>query len=311
MVRLFFLFYILMAWTSAAAAPEVHARLVPERVKLGEPATLEIEVKHTAQQRYELKTPADLGDFAVLSQERQRATDTSTTFKVKLAAFQLGALDVPTWQLEATGPDGTIETAAVPATTLTVDSTLPPDTEQQGENLYDTHPPEEVLIRSWRLLYGVLAVLALAALGYALSRYLARPKKVAPAAPKAQTPLNVRTVQALEALASENLPASGQFRAYYFRLSEILRGYLGELYHFDALECTTPELLSALHSRTTPGLPMKELVAFAHASDYVRYAKELPSPEDCKAHLDFAHTLVTATWGALPPAVAAPPRTSP
>ena len=62
---------------------------------------------------------------------------------------------------------------------------------------------------------------------------------------------------------------------FYFRLSEIVRGYLGERYGFEALECTSPELLAraaqAAHARAPAdgarcaSSPSRDLVKFAKA----------------------------------------------
>jgi hypothetical protein len=287
------------------AAPfQLRARVMPEKVKLGEPFTLEVVISHHPAQRYELKTPGDLGDFEYLGQERKRvdgADQSTTTLLVKLSAFQLGTLDTPALELEVSAPEG-IVTLPVPRAKIEVVSTLPPDSEKKGENLYDVKPPEELAIRSWRLLYVLAALLAAAALAYGVLRYLRRPKPVVPAYVPPPEPLEVRTIKALDALAAEGLPMKRQFKPYYFRLSEIVRGYLGELYGFEALESTTPELLVALHNRHTPGLPLKEVVAFAESSDFVRYAKQEPSVEDCKLHLELAYRIVHSTQAALAPA---------
>lgn len=282
---------------------QLRIRVTPDRVKLGEPATLEIVVTHDPNQRYELKTPSDLGDFDYLGQERSRVDgkdQSTTTIQVKVAAFQLGALDTPNLELEVTSPQGN-GTLPVPRAKLTVDSILPADAQTKGENLYDVKPPEEVPIRSWRLLYVLAALLALAGLGYAAMRYLNRPKVVAPVYVPPPEPLHVRATKALDALAAENLPSKGEFKGYYFRLSEIVRGYLGELYGFEALESTTPELLNALRSRNTPGLPMPDLTTFAESSDFIRYAKQQPSVEDCKTHLELAYRIIHSTQAALVP----------
>ncbi len=289
----------------AGLAPPEHllARVTPEVVKLGEPTTLELVITHAPTQRYELKTPGDLGDFEYLGQERKRVdgTDTSTTtILVKLSAFKLGELQTPPLELEVAAPEGAA-TLPAPRVKLTVASSLPADSQTKGENLYDVKPPQELPIRSWRLLYALAALLAFALGGYALYRYLKRPRPVVAAQEKPKDPVHVRARQALDALAAENLPAKGEFKPYYFRLSEIVRGYLGEMYGIEALESTTPELLSALNSRITPGLPMPEVAAFAEASDYIRYAKQLPTVEECKTHLELAYRIIHSTQGATKP----------
>lgn len=279
---------------------QLRVRVKPEHVKLGEPVTLEIVVTHDPGQRYELKNPGDLGDFEYLEQQRSRVDGSgrsTTTLEVKLSAFKLGTLDTPQLELEVTAPEG-VATLPVPRAKLTVDSSLPPDAQTKGENLYDVKAPEEVPIRSWRLLYILAGLLALAAIGYALMRYLARPKPMTPVYVPPPEPLHVRAIRQLDALAAENLPAKGEFKSFYFRLSEITRGYLGGLYGFEALESTTPELLNALRARTTPGLPMTDLTTFAQASDFVRYAKEQPDLDECKTHLELSYRIVHSTQAA-------------
>lgn len=282
---------------------QLHVRAVPATAKLGEPFAVEIVVTHLPEQRYELATPGDLGDFEYLGQERQRqdGKDTSTTtLRAKLSAFALGKLKTPALELEVSAPGGVVK-LPVPPTDVEIVSTLPPDADQKGADLYDVRPPEEVPVRTWRVLYALLALLALGLAAWALVKWANRPRPVAVAPAKPAEPLDVRTLSALDALAKENLPGQGQFKPFYFRLSEILRGYLGERYGFEALESTTPELLDALRSRVTPGLPMEDVAAFAHQSDFVRYAKSEPTPDQCKAHLELAYRVVHATTTAARP----------
>lgn len=282
---------------------QLRIRVSPENVKLGEPFTLEVSITHAPNQRYELKTPSDLGDFELLSSERKRTDGTdrsTTTLEVKLSAFQLGTLDTPNLELEVTSPEGS-GLLPVPRGKVNVVSTLPADADQKGADLYDVKPPEELPIRSWRLLYVLAGLLGAIVLGALLYKYLTRPKPVAAAPLPPPEPLHTRTTKALDALAAQNLPGKGDFKGYYFRLSEIVRGYLGELYGFEALESTTPELLTALRSRSTPGLPMPELATFAETSDFIRYAKQVPTLDDCKGHLELAYKIVHSTQAAVAP----------
>ena len=96
-------------------------------------------------------------------------------------------------------------------------------------------------MRSWRLVWGVLGALAAGLALWALVRALRRRRAAVPP-PAPPLALEVRTHQALSALQAERLPEQGRGREFYFRLSEILRGYLGERYAFEALEC-----LSLIH----------------------------------------------------------------
>ncbi|QRN99828.1 hypothetical protein JRI60_12750 [Archangium violaceum] len=298
----------------AAKLPEVEpsgfqASVQPERVLLGEPFTYELVITHPANQRYELELPPDLGDFELLSQARtppQAGKEPAVTlFRLKLSAFNLGMVTLPEVPFLVSTPDGPKRFVA-PGRTLEVGSTLPEDAESKGADLKDIQPPTEVAIRSWMLLWGLLGALAAAALAWGAYRLFQKYRNRPQAAAEPPAPLDVRTRRALEALKAENLHAQGRVKDFYFRLSEIVRGYLGERYGFDALECTSSELMAKLRRIHTPGLPEDGLLRFVSESDMVKYARAESSPESCGAALAFGYELLDKTWPPPPPPGAAP-----
>ncbi|HEX8821916.1 MAG TPA: hypothetical protein VF794_18460 [Archangium sp.] len=299
---------------SAATLPEVEpsgfqARVLPERVLVGEPFTYELVITHPADQRYELDLPSDLGDFELLSQSREppRAgvEPAVTTFRLKLSAFNLGMMSLPAVPFIVSTPEGPQRFVAEPRT-IEVGSTLPPDADSQGADLKDIQPPTEVAIRSWMLLWVLAGLLVAAAVGYVawrfFQKYRGRSREVV--APPA--PLDVRIRKALDSLKSEDLPTQGKVKDFYFRLSEILRGYLGERYGFDALECTSSELMTKLRRLPTPGLPEDGLLRFVSESDMVKYARAESSPDSCREALAFGYELLDKTWPPPPPPEAVP-----
>jgi hypothetical protein len=297
---------LVSAAASAADAPAADAplaptststRTVPDRAALGEPFEVEVVLTHDKAQRYDLGTPTGDDAFDIVATDRARkdaADSATTTFRVKMQGFEMGEKTTPTLKFSVTDGPRTGE-VAVPGTKVTIVSTLPPDAQEKGADLHDIRPPREVPIPSYRLLWALLAAAVVGAAAYALLKYLRRPKVALPAPPPKLDPLDVRTRQKLDALAKEDLPGKGKVREYYFRLSEIVRGYLGERYAFDALECTTPELLTAVRKLHTPGLLYAELENFSLSSDLARYAKAAPNADDCKKALEFGYRLVEQT----------------
>lgn len=290
----------------------VQARSLVQTATIGEPFAVEVMITHGTEQRYELPAPGDLGAFDLVNVERRRVdgTDSSTTvFKLSFAGFELGKQTTPELTFEITDPNG-VMSMPVHGTEIDIVSTLPPDAEKQGDNMFDIRGPMELPIRTWRLVYIVLGIVGGLALAYAIYRYVKRPRPVV-LIEKPLLPLHVRTLQALDDLARENLPAQNKMKEFYFRLSEIVRGYLGERYSFEALESTTPELLASLNGRHTPGLSVEELRAFAEESDFIRYAKLGATVEQCKHAMEFAHRMVHITTSAMavtPPSNATPPK---
>ncbi|XXF76518.1 BatD family protein [Myxococcaceae bacterium GXIMD 01537] len=302
---------------AAAPAPiepgGFQARVTPEQVRIGEPFIYELVITHPKDQRYELTPPADLGDFELLTQTRQRQDtgDTAvTTFGVKLSAFSMGTVKLPDLTFDVSTPEGARRFSAK-GRSVEVVSTLPPDAQGKGEDLFDYQPPTEVPVRSWTLLYVLAGLVAAGLLAWALVRWLRRPRAAREVA-RPVLPLDARTRQALDALKRDGLHERGQVKEFYVRLSEIVRGYLGERYNFDALECTSGELMSSLRKRSTPGLPEEGLMRFVSESDLVKYAKADASPEACQDALAFGYELLEKTWAPPqpPPADAAQSRVS-
>lgn len=284
---------------AGAQAPprQVKVRAVPDKAQIGEPFNVEVMITHEKAQRIDLRTPGDLGDFDLVESQRQRidgADSSTTTFALKLSAFVLGKQKTPDFTFDVVD-EGALSSFAVPGAEIEILSALPEDVAKTGAGLFDIRPPEEVPVRTWRLLYALGGLLAAGALGFALYRYLKRPRPIAVAPQKPAEPLHVRTLALLDALRTEDLPGKGRSQEFYFRLSESLRGYLGERYSFEAMESTSSELLDTLRTLHTPGLPMKELTGFALDSDLAKFAKALPTPDECKASLEFAYRVVYAT----------------
>jgi hypothetical protein len=303
------------AFATLAAAGEaplpplqVNTRAVPDKVKLGEPFTVEVTLTHGKDQRYDLKPPADSDTFDVAETQRNRVDadkTAATQFTLHLSAFELGTKKTPALSFDVATPEasGTFE---VPGVDVEIVGSLPPDADKSGAGLLDIRPPLDVAVRTWRALYAVAAAILAVVLVLAVRRYLKRPPGPVVAPVKPLEPLHIRTRAALDALRAEDLPQKGRVREFYFRLSEIVRAYLGERYGFDALESTTPELFESLRRLHTPGLNINELNRFANESDFVRYAKATPGADTCKSAIELAYSIVQATTSSHAPQLRVP-----
>ncbi|RKH02341.1 hypothetical protein D7V97_28060 [Corallococcus sp. CA053C] len=277
------------------------ARVEPEEVRIGEPFQYVVTLTHPKDQRYELVAPTGESAVELLQQTRQRqdgASDATTTFGLRFSAFELGDVKLPDLAFDVATPDGP-RRFVLKGRSVTVASSLPPDANGQGAELFDYQPPQAVPIRSWTLLYALAVALAVGLLAWALVRWWQRRPKREKVVPV--LPLDVRVRQSLDALKRENLPGRGLVKDFYIRLSEIVRGYLGERYGFEALECTSFELMTTLRRLPTPGLPEDALMRFISESDLVKYARADASPESCAQSLAFGYDLLAKTYVPPPP----------
>ena len=278
----------------------------PTKVHLGEPFTYPLQFQHAPGERYELRLPADLGVFELLEQKRHRedaAAGATTTFQVQLSAFELGKQRLPDLTFDVVSESG-VGRFVAPGRDVEVETALSAEVIQKGADLFDIRPPEDVPIRTYRLLYalaGLLVAGALAVVG--VRAWRRRGARVPPPTPPRA--LSERTRAALDALGAEDRPAQGKVKEFYFRLSEILRGYLGERYGVDALESTSTELLAALRRLAAPGLPLEELARFTLESDLVKFARSQVGPQECAAALQLGYLLIERT--PVPVTTAVPP----
>ena len=288
----------------AAAPVEVKQTVAPEKVLLGEPFTRTLELTHASEERGELRPPTGDGAFELLEVQRRRTDGprtATTTYTVRLSAFELGELTLPPLTFEVATQDGESQWTS-PEAKVTVASSLPPDAEEKGAGFYDIRPPQAVPVPSYALLWFLGGLLVAALLAYLLYRWWKRPRP--PAALKPATPalpLAVRTRNALDALAAERLPEQGRSKEFYVRLADIARGYLGERYRVEALECTTSELMERLGPVRDEALPKEALSQFLFAADLVKFAKAERTSQDAQASLQFAYHLLAVTTPAATP----------
>ena len=285
----------------------VDRQVIPEAVRLGEPFVYRITVHHPPGQRWELRTPRDLGGYELIEQSRTRSdgkTESTTTYLLKMALFELGGHVLPTLTFDVVDATGA-GVARIDGPDIEGKSSLPKDVDQLGAKLADIKPNEDVPVRSWRLLWWLAGAVAAAALIWlGVRAWRARPRRPVPAAPP--LPLEERSLLALATLESETLPERGLQREFHFRLNGIVRGYLGERFGFDALECTSGELLREVDKRALPGVDPDGLREFVDQCDVARYARgEVPVPA-CAGALGYARTLVEVTRPRPPPSVAPP-----
>jgi hypothetical protein len=270
------------------------SRVEPWQVKLGQRFEYIFEITHSKEQRYELVRPARLGAFELFDVKRSRADapdSSKTTFLLQMALFELGKQHLPEMVFTVSQPSGP---GVFRAQGRDVEA-LATSGGEQGAELKDVAPPQEVWVRSYRVLYFLLAALA-AILAFVAFRWARRRRKPRQAVAEAPLSLQERTLAQLRALSAEKLWEKNKIREHSFRLSEIVRAYLAERYRVDALECTTAELMRRL--KDTPFLlavSSKEAEEFFQSLDWMKFAKQEPPVSEVQRTVEVAVGWVNRT----------------
>ncbi|HET9958123.1 MAG TPA: hypothetical protein VFQ61_26690 [Polyangiaceae bacterium] len=147
--------------------------------------------------------------------------------------------------------------------------------------------------------YAGLIALALGALlALIISRWMRRPKKVAPPPPP-RPPWEV-ALEGLFDVGHSGLLREQRYGEFYERVSDIIRQYLGDRYGYEGLESTTREALAALRRVSVPFDVWVKVQEFMQDADLVKFARNDPTEAQCASALTRAEALVALTRPALP-----------
>ncbi len=103
---------------------------------------------------------------------------------------------------------------------------------------------------------------------------------------QALKPAHIIAQEAIRNLQTDSLFDKGQYKEFYFRLSEIIRQYLEKIRDFPAAEYTTEEIAKQIKNDVDT-----RIVPLLREADLVKFADAIPSParkdEDIKAALGY------------------------
>lgn len=294
-----------------AEPPQLTARLEPDSIAIGDRFDLLLEVDQDVMQAVEFPSftpPAESGLEIVavhpadtLVRDGRRMT---LRKRYTMAAFEEGELHLG--RAEALYLDKNVidtlrsaESLRLTVGTFAIDST--------SRTIYDIKPQRTLPFRFGEiggyLVWGLLALAALVGAVLVAVRLLARRGGVAqlfrPAPP---VPPHVEAIRALEALHHRKLWQSGQHKAYYSGISDILRTYLAARYGFGAMEMTSDEIIAETGRLDLPLKSRSDLTAVLRQADLVKFAKAAPDGAENEENYLRAFYFVEATKPADPEA---------
>ena len=280
--------------------PTAKLTCAPQPVRIAERLTCTLVVDHRPDVSITVTAPADVtrepgGPAEPLPDGNLRSTRTLTMVPRSLKPVHVEGLNV-VWQ-EAGGYTGSL---AIDAQRVNVKSlvagiegavfrTFAEPLGKTGEKadeaaiaaFHERHGALPHRVRNWALIIGlgVLGALIVGVLiGFLVKRWLA--SRVRDTGPWVDPrPAHIIAYEKLDRLVAEDLPGQGETKTFYFRLSEIVRDYLGRRYDFDGLEMTTNEVLRALDAQADAGPKGEAFDAvrdFLDETDLVKFADFAP-----------------------------------
>jgi hypothetical protein len=213
-----------------------------------------------------------------------------------LSTFETGDFEIPPFGIRYKNPAGEEVEGRTQAIRIRVDSAL--DTAEASRDARPLKAPAAIAPdpKYRRRIIG-LALACGALLGGAIWFVLwrRRRKTTGEEVWTPPRPIEEMAFEELEALAAEALAARGEIKAYYSRLSEILRVYLGRRLAVPAIDMTSFELLAVTDQRFAREATHATLEQFCGEADMAKFAK-WPAPEErCSGSLEAVRLIVRET----------------
>ena len=120
-----------------------------------------------------------------------------------------------------------------------------------------------------------------------------KPPMVFVEAPK--IPAHVIAIEKLEKLTSEQLWQNGKLKQYHIAITDILREYIENRFKIQALEQTTDEILLGFRNIAIDDESRKKLKQILILGDLVKFAKELPLPNENEMSMQNSYDFINGT----------------
>jgi hypothetical protein len=277
----------------------VESRVDKSNITIGD--TVRYAVKLARDKNVQVRWPAlgaNLGAFEIRDYHKPDPRQTKGRVVEEIAytisTFDTGRFVIPPLAIEYQAPpDSAWHQLQTEKLEIYVASTLP----SEAGDIRDIKSPWE-LPRDWKLIIRIAliasGVLLLAGVGFYYWRKR-QGKGILPERQEPPRPAHEVALEALRQLRDSDLLATGQTKAFYIELSEIVRRYIEGRYFVPALELTTGELMDGLQEVALEADARNMLGDLLETSDLVKFAKYLPAKDEHERALQLAENFVEST----------------
>jgi len=266
---------------ASVAQVAIESKVDRSKILIGDVITYSVIITHAPDVKLERPSPGkNLGQFEIREYKVQEPTRVGDQIvsrtDYQISTFDVGDYEIPSLQVYYRTPqDTTLHELKTEVIKIRVTSLNP---NEKGD-IRDIKPPMTPP-RPWgriiAAMAAAIALLALAGLAYWYWRRRRSGQSLLPMRGKPPRPAHEVALEALQALAAGDWLATGQIKAYYTQVSEILRQYVEGRYYIDALEMTTRQLTEKMTAERIDSDHVQHLQAILDLSDLVKFAKFVP-----------------------------------
>ena len=177
-------------------------------------------------------------------------------------------------------------------------STVPVDVDnpEQFYDIKDVWKPPFVLADYYPWIFGILtALFIICVIGYLIQRYRRHRSEVPVKPAEPELPPYEVAIRELDSIKDQKLWQQGLNKEYYTQVTDTLRRYISRRYGVNAMEKTSEEILAIIERESDEHTVYDTLRQVLRLSDYVKFAKLHPLPDENDESMRNAYLFVNQT----------------
>lgn len=298
-VRMLLLAVCLLAgFTAGAQQTLIDVKVDTADILIGQQTTLHVTVTTDPNRRIIIPLP---GDTLMTGVEVLSVSDADSTIAdgrlvirrdILVTSFDSSLYLLPPFVV-IDGSD-TIESdqVALKVSTVPVDV----DNPEQFYDIKDVWKPPFVLADYYPWIFGILtALFIICVIGYLVQRYRRHRSEVPVKPSEPELPPYEVAIRELDSIKDQKLWQQGLNKEYYTQVTDTLRRYISRRYGVNAMEKTSEEILAIIERETDERTVYDTLRQVLRLSDYVKFAKLHPLPDENDESMRNAYLFVNQT----------------
>ena len=280
--------FLLLSFSSSAQ--KVSAIVSRDKIRIGEQFELKLKVEPTSNAPLAIDNwfaiPDTFQHFQVALRQPIDTINISSTKTytqvISITSFDTGKFTLPAFNVVIGGKEFSTREIAI--------SVSPVDVHMRKDyndikDIIEPEPEQEYTI--W-IAMGIVVVLVIAL--FFIIRWLIGRRKLNANAPS--QPLTIEeALQKLDALVP--VYQDKEYQLFFIQLIAICKGYSDNQLHITTYSKTTAEYISVIKQRITDETLLQQYIQLLHWADSVKFAKSIPTTEECQQSLADARALLT------------------
>lgn len=296
--RLFILFYV-MVQAAMAQSFTVNSELDSASIQIGEQARLRLTIAQPTNLEVTVPILSDTITKGIEIVEAFKADTISlgndrieVICDYLITSFDSGFYFIPTYAYAAAGDTLYTQPLGLSVTTVTVNP--------ESDDINTIKPIMSAPFYWSELLtwvgYGVLILLLLAAIVFVLLKYVLKKKVPFISEPEEPViPPHIVALARLEEIKNEKVWQSGNIKAFYTDVTDVVRVYLEGRFGINAMELTSDEIVALVKKEPELEQVRKQLRSLLELADLVKFAKMVPLENENESSLLIAFDVVEKT----------------